>query len=98
MERLMMRSENEKDAKFILKTIIKVIESTWNDYLCNNALPAIRNFLRKYNNEFVLLQDIFYTLVAKATESEAKCSLIEIIGDYGEYIEDAIELIAWNEK
>lgn len=67
LERLMMREENDKNSKFIIKTIIKVIGETWNDYLCNNALPTIRNFLRRYSDQFGLLKEIFYTLVAKAT-------------------------------
>jgi len=43
-----MQSSSEADAKFIIKTIIKIIEATHNDFLCNNALPTFRNFLRKY--------------------------------------------------
>ena len=69
-----------------MKTIIKVIEQTWNDYLCNNALPIIRNFLLKYPTDFAMFQNIFYILVNKATENEAKCSIIQIIGDYGQHI------------
>ncbi len=52
----MMKAKEEKDSKFILKTVVKVIQNTWNDYLCNNALPMIRNFLRKFSNEFLLIK------------------------------------------
>ena len=31
------------------------------------------------------------------TTSEARCAMIEIIGDFGEHIEDAVELIVWSE-
>lgn len=72
----MMKAKEEKDSKFILKTVVKVIQNTWNDYLCNNALPMIRNFLRKFSGEFLLIKEIFYTLVNKATEKEARCSII----------------------
>ena len=45
-----------------------------------------------------MLTNVFYTLVEHAKEEEAKCAMVEMIGDFGEHIEDAIELLAWNQN
>ena len=66
-----------------------------NELICNYALPTIRNFLRKYPQEFAMFQSVFYELVRKAKSTTAKCAMLEIIGDFGEHIQDAIELVAW---
>jgi len=81
----------------MIKTVIKVIDSTPRTYICNYALPLIRNYLRLYPKDFAIFSNIFYTLVENAKEEESRCSMIEIIGDYGEFIEEAIELVAWNQ-
>lgn len=37
---------------------------------------------------------MFYLLVENAKEEDSRCALLEIVGDFGEMIEDAPELIA----
>lgn len=45
-----------------------------------------------------MFSSIFYRLVDNAKDEDARCSIIEIIGDYGEHIEDAVELLVWNQN
>ena len=45
-----------------------------------------------------MFQNVFYELVRKAKSTFAKCAMLEIIGDFGEHIQDAIELVAWGEE
>ena len=45
-----------------------------------------------------MLSNVFYSLAEHAKEEIAKCAIVEIIGDFGEHIEDAVELLAWNQN
>ena len=82
----------------IIKSIILRLEATSKEFMFNNALPVFRSFLRKYpgSHSLSLLESIFYRMVEKINESDARIAFVEIIGDYGEYIEDAIEMVAWS--
>jgi hypothetical protein len=64
----------------MIKTVVKVIDTTPTSYICNHALPLIRNYLRLYAKDFAIFTNIFYTLVDNAKEEESRCSIIEIIG------------------
>ena len=37
-----------------------------------------------------MFQSVFYELVRKAKSITARCAMLEIIGDFGEQIQDAI--------
>ena len=93
--RILLNSD-PREAKFIVKTIIRVIEECPRTFLCDNTLPLIRNYLRLYPEDFNMFANIFYSLIENAKEEESRCAAVEIIGDYGEHIEDAVELLAWN--
>ena len=45
-----------------------------------------------------MFAQIFYSLVDNAKEEVSRCCAIELIGDFGEEIEDAVELLAWNQN
>ena len=47
LDRIIIKFD-ENESKLVIKTINKLIATTDNNYLCDHALPTIRNFLRKY--------------------------------------------------
>ena len=62
LTRIMLKS-GEGEARFIIKTVIKVVEQCPKNYLCNNVLPLCRNYLRLYPKDFPMFAEIFYNLV-----------------------------------
>ena len=95
--RMILRFE-EDEGRAIIKTLNDVVVNfTANELICNEAIKTIRGFLRKYPHLFSMLEHTFYTYVRGVTTNEARCAMIEIIGDHGEHIEDAVELIVWTE-
>ena len=61
--------------------------------ICNYALPLVSSYLRLYPKEFQLFSTIFYVLMENAKEEESRCAMLEILGDFGEFIEDSPELL-----
>jgi hypothetical protein len=62
LTRILLKSQ-EGEARFIVKTIIKVVEQCSRSYICNNVLPLVLNYLRLYPKDFSMFSQIFYSLV-----------------------------------
>lgn len=75
LTRIMLKSA-EGEARFIIKTVIKVVEQCPKSYLCNNVLPLCRNYLRLYPKDFQMFAQIFYNLVENAKEELPRCCAI----------------------
>lgn len=89
LTRVLLKSA-ESEARFIAKTVVRVVEDCPKSHLCNSVLPLVRNYLRLYPKDFPIFAAIFYSLVESAKEEIPRCCAIEIVGDFGEMIEDAI--------
>lgn len=86
---------DKNQAKVIIKTLNETVTNIISkDYICNAAIKTVRTFLRKYPEEFKMFQHTFYTYVRGVSSTSARCAMVQIIGDFGEHIEDAVELIA----
>lgn len=79
------------EAKVIVKTLNDVVVNSSEDSLiCNSAIQTIRTFLRKYPEEFRIFEHTLYTYVRGVSTTRARCAMVEIIGDFGEHIENAV--------
>jgi len=58
-------------------------------HIVNETMIVFQDILRKHNNEYKDIIQILESCTEYVTDAEAKCSLIWILGEFGEHIEDA---------
>ncbi|KAJ3255004.1 hypothetical protein HK103_006706 [Boothiomyces macroporosus] len=82
----------EKSADKCIETLVDIIQ-TKVDYVVQEAIIVIKDIFRKYPNRFESVIRILCENLGSLEESEAKSSMIWIIGQYADRIENADELL-----
>jgi len=62
-------------------------------HIVNETMIVFQDILRKHKDEYKDIIQILESSTEYVTEPEAKCSLIWILGEFGEYIDDAPYII-----
>ena len=85
----------EKAAQRCIKVLLELIETGIN-YVVQEAVIVVKDIFRKYPNSYELILATLCKNLESLNEPEAKASMIWIIGEYCDYIDNAPELLEDN--
>ncbi|RKP21083.1 hypothetical protein ROZALSC1DRAFT_27480, partial [Rozella allomycis CSF55] len=86
---------NEVDVPFVRRAIKAIGHCALRvDYVVQECVVVVKDILRKYPNGFESVIPILCENIEALDEPEAKASLVWIIGEYAEKIENASELLS----
>lgn len=82
----------DRAADWCVQTLLDLVR-TKIDYLVQEAVKVIKDIFRKYPNKYEsIIKDLCENLRA-LDSSDAKAAMIWIVGEYGDWIDNSIELI-----
>eukprot|EP00281_Chroomonas_sp_CCMP1168_P035821 CAMPEP_0206239052 /NCGR_PEP_ID=MMETSP0047_2-20121206/15164_1 /ASSEMBLY_ACC=CAM_ASM_000192 /TAXON_ID=195065 /ORGANISM="Chroomonas mesostigmatica_cf, Strain CCMP1168" /LENGTH=635 /DNA_ID=CAMNT_0053663671 /DNA_START=156 /DNA_END=2060 /DNA_ORIENTATION=- len=82
----------DKAAERCVNVLVELIQTKVN-YVVQEAIIVIRNIFRKYPNKYESIIGTLCECLDTLDESEAKASMIWIVGEYAERIDNAAELL-----